>query len=169
MTALLYYSVSLGLTENEIFEIDKKVGENRKVVFEFTRNLPSNGNRKIKRICFYAIHMFEITQPLIPCVTVMTPLPPIAIYRLANMEEKKIFTSQNYPQIASVASSKVDKIRLTNEQITQLGILAPQIRNGSITTEQAILKLRGGDGLNDVVAIIAFVSFINWYDSLFGV
>lgn len=35
--------------------------------------------------------------------------------------------------------------------------------------EEAILKLRGGDGLTDVVAVIAFVIFVNFYDSLFGV
>ena len=35
--------------------------------------------------------------------------------------------------------------------------------------EEAVLVLRGGDGLTDVVGILAFVIFINWYDSLFGV
>ena len=35
--------------------------------------------------------------------------------------------------------------------------------------EEAILKLCGGDGFTDVVALIAFVIFMNWYDSLFGV
>lgn len=35
--------------------------------------------------------------------------------------------------------------------------------------EEAILQLRGGDGLTDLVAVIAFVLFINWYDSLFVV
>lgn len=35
--------------------------------------------------------------------------------------------------------------------------------------EEAVLQIRGGDGLTDVVRIIAVVIFINWYDSLFGV
>ena len=35
--------------------------------------------------------------------------------------------------------------------------------------EEAVLQLRGGDELIDVVGVIAFVIFINWYDSLFGV
>ena len=39
----------------------------------------------------------------------------------------------------------------------------------SITMEEAVLRLRGGDGLTDVVAVLAFVIFMNWYDSLFGV
>ena len=62
----------------------------------------------------------------------------------------------------------MDKIRLTNEQIEQFDILALQLRSGSITMEEAILQLRGGD-LIDVGAVIAFVIFVNWYDSLFGV
>lgn len=44
-----------------------------------------------------------------------------------------------------------------------------QLNSGSITMEEAVLQLRGGDGLTDVIAVIAFVIFINWYDSLFGV
>lgn len=35
--------------------------------------------------------------------------------------------------------------------------------------KEAVSRLRGGDGLTDVVAVIVFVIFINWCDSLFGV
>lgn len=35
--------------------------------------------------------------------------------------------------------------------------------------KEAVLGLRGGDGLTNVVAVIAFVIFMNWYDSLFSV
>jgi hypothetical protein len=35
--------------------------------------------------------------------------------------------------------------------------------------EEAVLQIRGGDGLTDVAVIFAFLVFINWYDSLFGV
>ncbi len=35
--------------------------------------------------------------------------------------------------------------------------------------EEAVLQIRGGDGLTDIVGILAFIIFINWYDSLFGV
>jgi hypothetical protein len=63
MTGFLYYSVSSGLTENEIFEIDKEVGENRKVVYELVANLPLNGKRKIKKcastlyLCFPLLNL----------------------------------------------------------------------------------------------------------------
>jgi hypothetical protein len=35
--------------------------------------------------------------------------------------------------------------------------------------EETVLQIRGGDGLTDLAAIIAFVIFINWYNSSFGV
>jgi hypothetical protein len=51
----------------------------------------------------------------------------------------------------------------------QFNNLALQLNSGLITMEEAVLQLRGGSGLTDVVGILAFVIFINWYDSLFGV
>jgi hypothetical protein len=168
MTAFLYYSFSLGLTENEIFEIDKKVGENRKVVYEFTTNISLNGKRKIKRIYFYVIFMFAIAQPLAPCGAVLMPLPPTAIHKLYHSAGSEIGTNKNYPQIALIPASKVDKIRLTNEQMKQFKNLALQLNSGLITIEEAVLQLRGGSGLTDVVGIIAFIIFINWCDSPFG-
>ncbi len=41
MTALLYNSISSGLTEDEIIEIEKRVAKNREVVYLFVRKLPS--------------------------------------------------------------------------------------------------------------------------------
>jgi hypothetical protein len=99
----------------------------------------------------------------------MLPLPSAAIHRLSPIEQSIMRTNKNYPQIAAIPASKVDKIRLTNEQIKQFNSLALQLSSGSITMEGAILQLRGGSGLTDVVAVISFVIFMNWYDSLFGV
>lgn len=73
MTALLYYSISQGLNENEVVRIDKEVCRNRKVVYIFLTKLPLNAKRKAKRICLYVIFMFAISQPLAPCVSVMFP------------------------------------------------------------------------------------------------
>ena len=49
--------------------------------------------------------------------------------------------------MAHILEEKFDNIRLTN----------------SITIEEAVLRLGGGNGLTDV-AVIVFVIFINWYD-----
>jgi len=40
--------------------------------------------------------------------------------------------------------------------------LGQQVIRGSITIDEAILHLRGGDVLTDVIAIILFVVFMNW-------
>jgi hypothetical protein len=103
-----------------------------------------------------------LSQPLVPCAAaVVMPLPPVAIHRLSPMEQDRILSNKNgYPQIATIPESKVDKIRLTNDQIKQFNNLALQLNSGSITMEEAVLQLRGGDGLTDVVAVIAFVIFI---------
>ena len=69
MTALLYYSISSDLTEDEIIEIDSQVANNR----EFIRNLTSNLRCKAKRVLLYAMSIFQLGQPLYTAV-VMLPL-----------------------------------------------------------------------------------------------
>lgn len=113
MSSLLYYSISSDLTKYEIIEIDKRVARNREAAYLFIRELPSNSKRKAKRLGLYIIFMFSINQPLAPCAAVMMPLPP-AINRLSYIEESRIKTNKNYPQIAAIPASKVDKIKLTN-------------------------------------------------------
>jgi hypothetical protein len=170
MSSLLYITVSSGLSEEELIKIDKQIFKNRKEVYLFIRNLPSNSKRKAKRVFLYATFVFQLGQPLVPyAAAVMIPLPPVAIHRLSPIEQNIILSNKNgYPQIATIPESKVDKIRLTNDQIQQFNNLALQLNNGSIKMEEAVLQLRGGE-LSDIVGVIAFVIFINWYDSLFGV
>ena len=119
----------------------------------FIKNLPLNGKSKAKRLLIYGMFLFQLGQPLVPyAAAVMLALPPVAIERLLPFEQDRILSNKKYsPQIAHILEEKVDKIRLTNGQ------------------EETVLQLRGGDGLTDVVAVIAFVIFMNWYDSLFGV
>lgn len=171
MNSLLYYSISSDLTKDEIIEIDKRVAKNRESVYLFVRKLPSNSKGKAKRLFVYGMFIFQLGQPLVPCAAaVMMPLPPVAIHRLSPIEQDRIRNANIVKhQIATIPESKVDKIRLTNDQIKQFNNLALQLNSGSIKMEEAILQLRGGDGLTDVVAVIAFVIFMNWYDSLFGV
>ena len=171
MSSLLYYPISSNLTKDEIIAIDKQVAKNRKGVYLFVRKLSSNSKRKAKRLFVYGMFLFQLGQPLVPCAAaVVMPLPPIAIHRLSPIEQDRILSNKNsYPQIAHILEEKVDKIRLTNEQIKEFNNLAIELNSGSITMEEAVLRLRGGDGLSDIVGIITFVIFINWYDSLFGV
>ena len=82
MTAFLYYSISSGLTEDEIGEIDEQVCRNRKFVYRFVRKFPLNSKRKAKRLCLYVVFMLAISQPLAPCAAVMLPLPSLHLLAL---------------------------------------------------------------------------------------
>lgn len=171
MSSLLYYSISSNLTKDEIIEIDERVSKNREAVYLFVKKLPSNPKAKAERLFVHKMFIFQLGQPLVPCAAaVVMPVPSAAIHRLSRIEQDRILSNKNsYPQIATIPESKIDKIRLTNDQIKQFNNLALQLNNGSIKMEEAILQLRGGDRLTDVVAVIAFVIFVNFYDSLFGV
>ena len=102
--------------------------------------------------------MFAISQPLVPCAAaVMMPLPP-AIHRLSPMQESRIRTNKNYPQIAPVIESKMDKMVLTDQQIEDLNIICYKLQRGSITLDKAVLQLRAG-GFYDW-ATLAFIIYM---------
>ena len=166
MSSLLYYLISSDLTKDEIIKIDRRVAKEREAIYLFFRELPSNSKSKVKRIGLYTIFIFTLSQPLVPCAAaVILSLPP-AIGRLLPIKEIK--ANKNYTEIANIPASKFDKIKLTKEQIKQLTNLALELNIGSIKIEEAILQLRGSDGLTYVITILAFVIFLNWYDLLFG-
>ena len=171
MSSFLYYSISSNFTKYEIIEIDKQVAKNREAVFFFLfkRKLPSNLKVKAKKLFVYGMFLFQLGQPLAPyACAVMVPLPPTAINRLSSIEQRSsIANKKGYPQIADIPLSKVDKIRLTNDQIQQFNNLALQLNSGSITIDEALLQLRGGGRIKDLAVVFAFVIFVSWYDSFF--
>lgn len=154
MTALFYYSISSDLTEDKIIEIDCYVTKNR----EFVRNLPSNSKRKAKRVFLYATFIFQLGQPLVPyAAAVMIPLPPqISIEHLVPAE---VLRSNNQcPGIAPIIKAKMDKMTLTDQQIEDLNIICYKLQKGSITLDNAVLKLRAG-GFYDW-ASLAFIIYM---------
>jgi hypothetical protein len=46
----LAYCYSVGLSENEAAEVDQLISRNRAAIYISVRNLPSNVNRKVKRV-----------------------------------------------------------------------------------------------------------------------
>jgi hypothetical protein len=157
MTSLLYYSYSRGLSENELVEIDRRVSRNKESVYLFLTELPSNSKRRAKRLCLYVTFVFVISQPLAPCLAIGIPAAP-AIHRLSPMEESRIRTNKNYPQIAPIIESKIDKMVLTDEQIEDLNLICYKLQKGSITIDKAILEIRAG-GFYDWAAL-AFIIFM---------
>lgn len=147
MNSFLYYSISSNLTEDEIIEVDSQVDKSREAVYLFFRELPSNSKRRAKQICLYVTFVVAISQPLTPyAYTVMVPLPP-PIERLSPIEQDIIIGHKNsYPQITPFIEPKTHKTILTDNRIEDLNIIVNKLENGSITLDEAILKLRAGGG-----------------------
>jgi hypothetical protein len=115
--------------------------------------------------------MFGISQPLVPCAAaVVMPLPPVTIHRLSPIENSRIGTTKNYPQIGVIPASKVDKVVLTNSQIKEVDILFGKYLNGSLNLEETILELRAG-GFYDwaTLAFIIFMYSLHQGDSFQGI
>ena len=55
MSALLYYSMSAGLTADEKVEIDKEIFQNRKKVCIFVKNVASNAKGKTRKVIVVSI------------------------------------------------------------------------------------------------------------------
>lgn len=66
MSSLLYHSISSGLTEDKMIEIDKRVAKDRELAYLFIKNLPSNLKDKTKRLFVYVMFLFLLSQPLVP-------------------------------------------------------------------------------------------------------
>jgi hypothetical protein len=85
------------------------------------------------------------------------------------LENQSSSQFKKFLQTAPTLIEKSDKIVLSEKQIEQFDRLAEQVMRGSITIDEAVLKLRGGNELTDLAVILAFVIFANWLDSLYGV
>ena len=150
--------------------MDIQAAENRKAVYFFVTTFPSNSKKQVKKWVLTGMMVLHISQPLVPCATaIILPIPSVANHRLT-LEQNKMLNDKNYyPQIAPIIQEKIDKLQLTTDQLHELNDFARQINEGSITMEEAVLQIRGGDGLIEVLGIIAFFIFVQWHSSRFAV
>jgi hypothetical protein len=83
MTALLYYSISSDLTEDEIIEIEKQVSKTRETVCIFVRNLASNAKDKTRKVIVVSILggalWFSNVQPSEAMGLSIAPTPVVRI------------------------------------------------------------------------------------------
>ena len=141
MTALLYYSISSKLTDDEIKEIDKQISKNR----ETLKSLPSNSKFKVQKVLANGMLVFQLNQLLL--YTVVVPLPP-SVERLSPIEQDKILSDKNSsPQIVHILEEKVDKIVLTDDRIEEFNSV-------SIVMEEEILQLRAGADLSPLTKVL---------------
>jgi len=147
MTASLWHSINSNLTQKELTKIDERVIQNRQSVYLFGRKLSSNSKKKVKKVYLYGRVLVELNQPLqiVPAAgAVMMPVPT-AINRLSPSEQDRILKNKNsYPQVASLIKGKINKIVLTNQQIEDFNSICSNLQTGSITLDEAVLKLRAG-------------------------
>ena len=164
--SLLYYSIARNLTEDQIAEIDLSINQNLKQVSLFVKKLPSNSKFKFKKILLYImlIASFQVSQQ---ANSVMLPFPPDKV-KLETLVWKSESRCQDFLKIAPTIVKNADKVILTNEQIRMFDSLSQQLIDGSINLEEAIIRLRGGDGFTDITIILLFYAFINWIDGASG-
>jgi hypothetical protein len=150
MTALLYYSYSRYLTEDEIVEIDKKVFRNRELVYRFITRLSSNTKRKTKRViivvCLGFVLVFSNVQSVEAIGLSLAP---------SYMSIEIVQPNYQRPSDVKISPTVVERVGkiyfMANKQIIPLIYLNTQ----QVDINEKILKrLRGGD-LSSNLALIA--------------
>lgn len=138
----------------------------------FVKVITSRGKRKIKKWVIRGMFLFHLAQPLTPCTTaiILPFLPTMELLSPVELDQNLNNKNSN-PQISKFFEQKVDKIKLidkiklTREQIKELNNILIELKTGSITSDQAVLQIRGGDGMAELIGILVFVILANWYTS----
>jgi hypothetical protein len=94
------------------------------------------------------------------------------IYKLPLSSIELLLTEKSQPQFRDflkIAPNMIpENIVFTKEQIQQMDQLALEVRNKTISENEAILALRGGDGWIDGATIFVFMLFVNWLNGVEG-
>jgi len=157
MTALLYYSYSTYLTEDEIVEIDKKVFRNRELVYRFITKLSSNAKRKTKRVIIVVCLGFVLVFSNVQSVEAIgLSLPPTPVVKV-----QPNYKHTYEMKVAPTVNPRLDKILMlsTNRMIPLIYL------NGHYCyiNHQLLKKLRSVDLSTDItivaVGVIVFIMF----------
>lgn len=106
MTALLYYSYSTDLSEDEIVEIDKKVFRNRELIYRFITKLSSNTKRKTKRVIIVFCLGFGLVFSNVQSIEAIGfSLPPTPVVKV-----QPNYTHRYEMKVAPTVNSRLDKI-----------------------------------------------------------
>jgi hypothetical protein len=161
MTALLYYSISSTLTEDEIIEVDRRVAKDREEVYIFVRNFAAN--RRTKRIILIiALASGVWFSNLESAEAIGLSMPSAPVVRVQPSFEDSL----KKPEFAKLIPRKPDRISYkyfsrSKEELLLL-IYATDPR---LASNQQILKLvkdlRGGSwGLVGTAALLGFMILI---------
>ena len=148
MTALLYYSISSGLSENEAVAIDKEVCRNRKLVYKFITKLPLNAKRKGKKvIVVISLGVALCFSNVQPADAIGLSLPPAPVVRV-----QPSYEHPSEVKIASTVNKRSDKVRLMpSKEIIPLIYLNAQ----HVYVNEKILKRLRAGGFEESLVLIA--------------
>jgi hypothetical protein len=170
MTALLYYSISSGLSEDELVRIDDEVCKNRKAFCIFARNIPSNVKGKTKRIIivisFATAVLFSNRKSV---ETMGLNMPPQQTCIIARPDSNRLIRPSNMsinfqkqPKIMMERMSKPGEISfpisifMIDDQIRRhpgFRIIIHELRGGSLTEASCFIAILGA-----IVLILAINS-----------
>ena len=126
-----------------------KLSQKIKNVRGQVRNVRVKVITKLKRGSAYIVFVYTLSSPLAPLCQVVLPLIGVSpsIEKVRAIKKEQFFRDLDIGilNIPESKSFKVEFSQVSLEQRKQLEILAFQLQEGSISVDEAILKIRGGD------------------------
>ena len=160
MTAYLYYSHLKNLTEEDIIRIDQRISQ--EPIYLFVKKLPLNTKLKTKRrilvIYFGLIIIFGNVPTSEAMGLPITGSPPVSL----PFQQGSTNIDKSLLKIAPTIDfeSNFDLGLVSSEDLLEFNNLYHQLQTGDITFDQAILEIRGGEGVKDLVTIVAFFGLL---------
>ncbi len=158
MTALLYYSISSDLTEDEIIEIDKQVDNNREAVCIFVRDIRCNVKDKTKRliivISLATVIWFSNSESV---EAIGLSIPPAPVIRV-----RPIYQHNSKVKRAKLIARKKDLIayKSPKEMLFLMYLTDPRLSSNQQVLE-LVKELRGGSwGLVGTTAFLGLIVLI---------
>jgi len=165
MSLLLYYSISSGLTKDEIIEIDRYVAKNQETVCIFVRNLKPNVRNlnpnvkdKTKRVILIITLVSVVWFGNLQSVNAIgLPMPPASVVRV-----QRSYHHDFKVQIAKVIPRKKDLIVYKSpKEILFLMYLTDPRLSSNREVLKLVKELRGGDwGVVGTTAVVVLIILI---------
>lgn len=169
-----YYGYCNFNSIEELVLDDLRVRKNRKQVYQFGKLIVLKSNRKTrrliqklgvvgnkvktkgKRVSAYLVLSYTLSSPayIIVSAASQNVLPVlnhgVSIHKLRQRIEEinEINHKKSLSQIAILKELKFDKIVLTDLQVKHADLIINQLLDGSLSSEEAILRIRGGSRKN---------------------
>ena len=162
MSLYVGYCYSRRFTEEEAKKIDELVIQNREVTYGFLKKSVSDLRQKFKIVRIYLIFSFSTSQ--IVYAGVMLPQIP-SINRMQQNPDYIFKTNKQIPQPTKIIKNRdrVCKATFSKKEIDQFEKIIKNYKNGSVSLDDTIAALRGGDLVEDITVIILIIFIANLF------